>query len=373
MKPERKRPLVAHLIDRLPPDGAERLLADVLHNRSSDWDFVVVCLVEGGPLQKEIEQLGIPVVVLGCRSTWDIRVLPRLGQWLRQQQPDVIHTHLFMADTWGRLLGRIAGVSGIMTTVHSTNDWKKIHHHWVDRILSHTNDAIFACTEAVRDQLSVQLGSHIKDKLVTVENGVNVNRVVELSRQNRPESDPDDLLIAIVGRLHEAKGHDILFRAMKLMHADGVKPVLYVIGDGPERVSLENLAAELDLEEAIRFLGFQSNPFAWLSGVSAVAMPSRWEGLPMALLEVMALGLPVVASDAGGMGNVIEDGVNGYTIAIGDDNALAKRMTTLLTDKELRTSMGEHAQQTVNERYNVRRVVESYERAYALADGTRVD
>src|SRR3989344_6371654 len=117
-------PHVVHIIDELPPDGAERLLVDILRHRSAAFRFSVVCLIRGGVLEEELHRIDVPVVILGRTGRFDLGLLFRLTGWLRSQHVSVVHTHLFTADAWGRAAAVLAGVRAIFTTVHSTNEWK---------------------------------------------------------------------------------------------------------------------------------------------------------------------------------------------------------------------------------------------------------
>ena len=358
------RPLVAHVIDRLPPDGAERLLADVLKFRSDDFDFVVVCLIGGGMLKDVIEEYGVPVVVMGCRNGWDPRILFRLSGWIRRNRPAIVHTHLFTADAWGRLVANMHRIPGVMTTVHSTNDWKQWYHRAVDRWLARWSSTIFACTEAVKMQLVGEFAIHLADRIVAVENGVDIDRVLTLASQPIDEIGGDGQCVAIIGRLHEAKGHGTLFEATSLMKEEGLTPTILVIGDGPLHEVLLAQAMKLGIEDQVCFLGFQDNPFAYLRQVEVVAMPSNWEGLPMALLEVMAVGVPVVASDVGGIGTVLTDGVNGLLVPPGQPRPLANKLKSALVDAGMRKTIGQASRETVRSLYDVKRVAIAYEESY---------
>ena len=156
-----RKPLVVHIIDRLPPDGAERLLVDVLKNRSEKYEFVVLCLVEGGLLVDELEEMGVPVFILGRRGRYDISLLIRLISWLRKHHPLVVHTHLFTADSWGRLAAFIARVPGIFSTVHSVNSWKSTLYKLVDRIFALFTTHVIACSEEVAQVLKKQMNKII--------------------------------------------------------------------------------------------------------------------------------------------------------------------------------------------------------------------
>src|SRR5690606_5361261 len=152
------KPRVVHIIDRLPPDGAERLLCEVLRYRSDGFDYQVLCLAEGGVFEPVIRAMGVPVTVLDKRRGIDLRLVWRLWRWLRANKPQIVHTHLFTADTWGRLVARLAGVPLVFSTVHSVNSWQGRVHRLVDRTLALFTTRLIACTAQVADKLHDQDG-----------------------------------------------------------------------------------------------------------------------------------------------------------------------------------------------------------------------
>ena len=355
---------VVHIIDRLPPDGAERLLADLLRYRGEQVDCRVICLVESGPIGDEIEAMSVPVEVLGRSGTFDLSVLTRLTRRLRTLRPDVVHTHLFTADFWGRLAAQVAGVPVIVTTLHSTNDWKRSAHRMADRVMARVSDVIVGCTRLVRDHASTTLGSNAEDKLVTIENGIDLARVrvlahdnVELPAGKRPK-------LVVVGRLHEAKGHDVLFEAIASIHDEFLRPDVLLVGGGELELPLKQLANELGIADRVQFLGHQPNPHPYVRIADIVAVPSRWEGLPMSILEAMAQGKAIVSTRVGGIGGVITDGKNGLLVAPGQPGELADAIVRLLTDERLRESLGEAALAYVGRHHDIRDVSARYEAVY---------
>ncbi|MEJ2107796.1 MAG: glycosyltransferase [Acidiferrobacteraceae bacterium] len=357
---------VVHIIDRLPPDGAERLLADVLRSRSGDFEYTVLCLVEGGPLVQEIEQSGVPVVILGRRGRYDFRLLLRLITWLKEYRPVAVHTHLFTADSWGRLAAFLAHVPGIYSTVHSTNTWKGNLHRLVDRMMARLSTKVIACSEEVevvlrdRDRIPA-------NRLVTIANGVDLRRFASL-----PEVDLADefdfvagaTTLIVVGRLHPAKGHHDLLPALETLRTQGFDFVLLIVGEGELEGELRQEVRDRGLDANVRFCGFRQDVLALIAAADTMVMPSRWEGLPMALLEAMALGKPVVATSVGGIPNVIQQGENGFLVAPRDVEDMARKLGALIGDRTLRKRIGGQAGKTVRERFSAENVARRYEELY---------
>jgi glycosyltransferase involved in cell wall biosynthesis len=365
------RPHVVHVIDELPPDGAERLLVDVLRHRSAAYRFSVVCLDRGGELQREIEAMGISVTVLGRRSTYSPALLWRLVCWLRRERADVVHTHLFTADAYGRVAARLAGVRGVYSTVHSTNIWKGAIHRRIDWLLAWLSTKVIAVSAEVAQVLAERDGIP-RSRITVVENGIDLQRLAGATGDGVhaefgiPERVP---LIGLVGRLHPAKGHADLIAALAQLAAQGIGAHCLLIGSGELR---DEIAADVErrgLRDRVTFTGQRSDIPRLLAALDLLAMPSRWEGLPMTLLEAMAMGKAIVATRVGGIPDVIMDGREGLLVPPGDVAALASALRRVITDAPLRRGLGDRARETLLARYDVGRTARAYESLYAARLG----
>lgn len=366
-------PHVVHVIDELPPDGAERLLADLLRHRSSRFRFSVVCLVGEGALAKDIRALGVPVTVMGRKGPFDPALLLRLVRWFRRERVQVVHTHLFTADSYGRVAARLAGVPAVFSTAHNTvvcEGTVKKSVHWA---LSWISTRVVACTEEVGRVMRSQ--DHLPaSRLTVIPNGIDIGRFAGASGEGvRAELGIPDgtLLIGVVGRLHPQKGHTDLFAALTLLREKGLTPTCLIVGSGASRDELEQAVASARLGDQVRFLGQRSDVPRLLAALDVLAMPSRWEGLPIALLEAMAMALPIVATRVSGVPDVIADGDNGLLVEAQQPPALAAALGRVLTDPALRARLARRALETVHERYDVRRTAAGYEALYieALGEG----
>ncbi|VAW92008.1 hypothetical protein MNBD_GAMMA22-2531 [hydrothermal vent metagenome] len=359
-------PLVVHIIDRLPADGAERLLVDVLKNRSINFRFMVLCLVEGGALVAELEENGIPVIIFDKSSKYDLRILFKLIFWLRKQKPTIVHTHLFTADTWGRLAAFIVRVPGIVNTVHSTNTWMGTVHRIIDKSLSYITDRVIACSQEVANVL-VNTFNIANKRILVVANGIDFQRfeTVNSTRIKEIDSLSDEIIkIVIIGRLHPAKGHLDLIKAITELKSSHSDFHVFFVGEGELQQEIIEKCNENDISDYITLMGQRSDIPSILAKVDIFVMPSHWEGLPMALLEAMAMSKPVIASRVGGIPDVISDGVNGLLINKCDYLSLKNAFQKLLPDTELRNKLGKEAKKTVLEKYSAKNVSQQYELLY---------
>jgi glycosyltransferase involved in cell wall biosynthesis len=211
-----------------------------------------------------------------------------------------------------------------------------------------------------------------RSRLVVISNGINIDRLSGARADGvRAEFGiaDDTPLIGVIGRLHPAKGHPDLFAAMTRLRDQGIRPTCLVIGSGDSRSALEDDCRRLSLNEQVVFTGQRSDVPRLLAALDVLAMPSRWEGLPIALLEAMAMSRPIVATRISGIPEVIQSEDNGLLVPPADPVALAEALGRLLSDEQLRERLGRRALQTVHERYDVARTASGYEGLYAEALG----
>ena len=172
--------------------------------------------------------------------------------------------------------------------------------------------------------------------------------------------------IGIVGRITTVKGHDIAIAAISRLRSES-SVVLYVIGDGPLRTELETLCVRLGVQEKVVFTGFQEAMDTWYASLDALLMPSRHEGLPYALIEAMGAGLPIVASDVGGIREVLTDGETGLIVPPEDCAALARAIETLAASPELRQRLGHSASRFARAHLSAAQMTSAYEELYVAA------
>jgi len=175
-------------------------------------------------------------------------------------------------------------------------------------------------------------------------------------------SDSEEVTVLGVGRLDQVKGFDVLSQAARLLHRTGVQTRVVVAGEGAERQALEGMNQEGSHGEHLSFLGMRDDIPDLMAGADIFVMPSRSEGLPMALIEAMAAGLPVVASSVGGIPEVVEHGVHGLLVDPEDPVALAEAISLLSGDPNLRVRMGRAGQDRVKARFSIDAMVDQYER-----------
>ena len=194
----------------------------------------------------------------------------------------------------------------------------------LDRLAGRRQDHVVACSQAVADFLVAEY-CYPRDSVTTIRNGWSGEPLPRDHSERRPT-------VICTGRLRAQKGHDVLIRAFAQTREQVPSARLILLGDGPHRASIERLIDDLDLEESVELAGTQADVWPWLAQADVFALASRYEPLGIAVLEAMAAGLPVVATGVDGIRELVEPGVSGELVAAGDLEAMAERLSALLSD-----------------------------------------
>jgi glycosyltransferase involved in cell wall biosynthesis len=352
-------------LDRI--GGAERqamLLAKGLRRRG--WRVSMVALSgTGGAAAAELRDSGVGFVSLEMRKGLaDPRGWLRFHRWLWRERPDVMHAHLPHAAWLARWSRLAAPVPVVIDTLHSSHTGKRgrrIGYRYSRWLPDHVT-AVSQATAAAH----LAAGMVREEHLSVLGNGIEVE-AWQPDAHVRPAARrelglADEFLWIAVGRLEAVKDYPTLLRALACEPATAR---LLILGAGPLEAELVQLAAHLGLERRIHFLGFEPNVQRWMQAADGFVLSSRYEGLPMVLLEAGASGLPAVATDVAGTREVIVDGANGWLAPAGDPHALAGAMARLLQIPiEERLAMGERARRRVVEQFSLETVLDRWEGLY---------
>ena len=355
---------VLHLITELDIGGAQRALARLLaHLDRERFDPAVVCLYNGDKaVAREIRALGIPVTDLGMTAKWRLDAFWRLYRLLHRERPIILHTWMFHANIPGRVLGRLAGVPIIISserTMGQESRWR----YWLSHITDPLTDRVVCVSQQVADFVVARVGIP-RRKTVVIPNGIDAHIFEHLPAKRQARAmlglPLDSTLAGTVARLNPVKRLDVLLRAAASL--DDVHIV--IVGDGPERARLASLAQDLNVADRATFAGRQDNVPEWLAALDIFVLTSDWEGMPNAVLEAMAAGLPVVATAVGGTPEVVVDGVTGLLVPPRDPDALARAIVRLLRDPQLRQDMGRAGRERVERHFSVYKMVRATEALY---------
>lgn len=313
---------IAFCITELDPGGAERALFEIVTRLDpADWEVRVYCLGPETDLARQLQNAGIQTVCLGARRASQMGVLFQLAKQLQAFRPALLQTFLFHANIIGRLAGWWAGVPVVVSGLRVAERGKR-WHLWLDRWTNRYVTLNVCVSEGVR-QFAISHGGLSEAKLRVIPNGVDAERYasakpVDLSRFGIPA---EAWTLVTVGRLTVQKGHDELLGAVAPLLIEDPRMHLLIVGEGPERETLDWLADSFSVSGQVHLPGFQPDIPGILRSCQAFVLASRWEGMPNALLEALAAGLPCIATDVEGVRELLADEA-GTVVAPGNDHAL---------------------------------------------------
>lgn len=379
------------LIDSLTAGGAEALtvpFARALHREDrrggeeggAHLEVAFLKSLGGNPFEAELRELGAPVTGLGARNLRDPAAFRRLLRLLREGRFDLVHAHLAYASLWGLLAGRLTGRPVVLTLHVRPPDAPLRSREGVRRRLlvaaaNRWAGRVLAVSGAVRDAWAA-VGLR-RDRIAVVHNGVEVAPTgagPEAGGAVRRELGlaADTPLVVAVSVLRRGKGLDVLLEAVPAVLAAHPGARFVVVGDGPDRRRLEERAAAAGLGEAVAWAGFRRDVPAFLGAADLFVLPSRDDAFPTVLLEAAAGGVAVVASRAGGVPEIVEDGATGLLVPPGDPEALARAVSALLADPAARRSLGRAGRLRAEERFSTGAWLGRLEAVYGEALGRAV-
>jgi len=307
----------------------------------------------------------------------DARSALQVAEIMRETRPHILHTHTAKAGAIARAAAVLAGDARPKVVVHTFHghvlrgyfgSLRTAVFRQVERALARPSDALIAVSPEVRDDL-VELGVAPAEKFVVVRLGIPL--------AERLDSDTEDMdyralygiprdafVVGWVGRMTGVKDTGVVLQAVAALRARGVDAVVCLVGDGPDRESLEELAYELGIARAAYFAGYQSDIAGFYRLFDTFFLPSVNEGTPVSAIEALATGTPVVANRVGGVPDVVRDGIDGFLVEPGDIESAAERLETLARDPTLRTKLGDAGRERVRGRYAVARLVDDVDRLY---------
>lgn len=359
---------IAHILSSFGLGGQERLalnLATAQVNAGHRVTAVSLSDDEQAPLAQAFREAGVTTHSARKRGAGFDGTLPfRLAALLGQDRVQIVHTHNPQPLIYGAPAARLAGAR-VIHTKHGRNPVSP-RRRWLIRgaaALVHAYVAVAPTTARVAEVNRECPNSRLR----TISNGVDVKRFRrDAARRSeiRAQLGVDDtvVLIGTVGRLAPEKEQALLIRAARPLLGDRCQ--LVIVGDGPERLRLEQEIAESNVGPWVHLVGAQSNVEAWLSALDVFALTSSTEGLPLVIPEAMAAELAIVSTAVGGIPDVIDPGVTGVLTSAGDESAIRAALHALVTSPELARAMGSAACEVALGRYSLERMADDYMALY---------
>ena len=354
---------IVHLLNGFGTGGMEKGVATIIRNASSDFEHVVFCLTRSGPSERLLPS-GVPVVEIGKRPGHSPRDFWRLVRALKMQRPQVVHTR-----NWGGFDGVIAcRLAGIRRVIHGEHGWvmddpfgRSPRRLRIRRFLDRWIREYTCVSKEMERWLRSTVG--IRKPVTQIYNGIDTDHYAPTIApgpiRRELALDDDSFVVTICGRLDPIKDHVTIFRACDLVREQGAEAVLLVVGDGPESERLKREAGGNTL-----FLGNRDDVADILRETDVFALPSLNEGISNTILEAMASGIPVVATDVGGNPELVKRDVTGILVPPSDPGAIAVALLDYLRDPGRRKRHGDAGRRRVLQEFSVGDMVAAYEATY---------
>jgi glycosyltransferase involved in cell wall biosynthesis len=357
---------IVYFIDNLRGDGTQRVLSQLTH-RLADRGHkqTVVCLNDSWDesLVSNLRKAPVEVRIVGKAALASGYGLLSTLFWLRRERFDIAVTLLFVADVVGRVLARLAGVDRIISSLRARNVNYSSLQRWLVRTTMASVDVVVINSSYLREFAIVEEGAR-PDRILVIPNGVCIEDYSTPIDQSLLRANMglqgNTLLVGSVGRLTRQKGFDVLLEAFSLLSREDLN--LLIFGIGEEEAKLRALAGKIGLQERVHFAGYRRDLPSLLGALDLYVHPARFEGMPNALLEAMAVARPIIASSADGNRELIEDGIHGWLVPPEDPVMLAKTIQKALRDPDEARRRGAAARQRVITQFSLETMVVAWEK-----------
>lgn len=348
---------VAHLIGSLGGGGAEQQVVQLVnHLDPTIFNRNVIVFWDKTDGFKDRLDQNVRYYSLQYRRRFFPVGILKLISFLKKHRIDILHSHMYDPNKVGALIGKMANIPVIVTSEHGRNPWKKWRHHIIEKhLINRSVDIRVAVSDDIR-QRRIKYDGVKPDNIIIISNGVT-------SPDYSKNTSPVPKVIGSMGRLVKAKDYPSLFKSVKLVNEKGYNLKLKIAGRGPLEDILLNLIHNLDMADVIELVGFQK-PEEFLKTIDIFAMASIWEGLPVALLEAMSYGLPIVATGVGGILEVIDEGSDGLLSNPQQPVAMAHNIVQLIENKKLRRKLGINARKKIFRFYDIEKIADRFAKLY---------
>lgn len=332
--------------------GAEVQIAGLLGELKAFSDLeVTAILLNQGRLYDELISRNIPVVIYDETRLNFLQIFSALCSNFRKQRPLVLHTHRYKENILAGVAAKLSSVPLSVRTVHGLEErlrgWQRTKMNaylWMNAMVAKRTQQ---CTVAVSEEIASIMRQRLpRNTVVCIHNGIDVENVrpaTDRETKRRELGIPEQaMVVGSVSRLVPVKGIEYLLRAIGRLCEElpGTAVRLLLVGDGPARSKLEALTRELGIDQKTLFVGHRADVYDLMNSLDIFALPSLHEGMPIALLEAMALGRPVVASRVGGIPEVVTDGAEGRLVPAQDVDSLMQALKELALSGTLREKLG---------------------------------
>ncbi|NOT13671.1 MAG: glycosyltransferase [Methylococcaceae bacterium] len=352
------KPRIAHVINSFGLGGVPQVAYQMMRSLPNDtyelYLYVLKSYPDNGAVRQQLSDYFRNMgVIVRCpdRDEKKFYVVSQLCHWIKDDCINIVHTHSYKPNIYGRLAATMCRFQGLKTVAHYHNFYE---NKWIEddsivyeQFLARTTDCFLACSGSVAKHAAEKIGLST-DSFEVILNGIDLDRFKIRTDRAAIKSSlciPEDFnVVGIVGRISQQKAQDIFLEAAAKIHQRSPQTLFLIVGAADEPAILDKMMAlmvSLGLQEKVRFLGYRDDIPSIYSIIDILVMPSRWEGFGLALVEAMAMGLPIVCSEVGGIPEVVIPNETALFVETESPGQVADALTRLLEDQSLRFKMGQ--------------------------------
>lgn len=370
---------ITHVVEDLNRGGLERVVIDLINKQiKQGHKCQVVCLFRLGVMAEQISSKGIPVHSCDKQLGFDYSALLKARKYIKEFNTEVLHTHNVMSHYYGVFASLFLNIKMRINTRHNmgTFRYSKKQELLYKSAMLFSDYSVLVCEAAKKRYL--EIGSVSEKKAKVVPNGIMVGSIIQRNHDSKEmlskevSTDINNIIIGAVGRLTRVKDHYTLIKAFEKVKKINKNVVLVIIGGGELKEEMMEYIEKNGLNECVKLLGDRSDVYQLLGGMDVYAVSSISEGHSIALLEACAAALPIVATEVGGNGEIVQRGVNGLLVPPQNPDAMAEGLMSLIGDPDKRNKMGNAGRMRVEQYGSVDVMAKRYNKIYAVkVEGTK--
>ncbi|GED15970.1 glycosyltransferase [Aneurinibacillus migulanus] len=335
------------VIDRLKESGMEVLAVNLACSLSEKHNVIVVATREGGNLEKELQEHGVPYYILRRRGMRETYKIIKMFGYIRRHNIDIIYSHNAGSSFWGGLFAFLTGKKAI-SHIHGLAYNNSLKEKFVCRIVSVFSKKIMFISKNEMSKFNLYVPVK-RNKLTIVYNGIIFNETTKKKSEEKPNIPKR---VGIVAALRKEKKHELFLEAAKKILERIPDIEFVVVGDGVRKKGLIEMADRLGITKNVIFTGFQEDVSNWMTTFDVGVLCSEREGVPLVLLEYLACRIPTVCTNVGGIPEVITHNENGLLIESGNADDLATSITMLLQNRKLAEKLSDNGYKTVLKKFS---------------------
>jgi glycosyltransferase involved in cell wall biosynthesis len=369
---------ILYVIENIEFGGGERVFSQIIRGLDKERFGVFVASNPGGIFEKKLTEVGIKINPVRMTNRYNLGIISRLKKIMKTKDVRIVHSQGGRADFFARIAARISNVPIIISSMamlvegYDVSTLRKSLYVLIDRWTERWVNKFIVLSEAMRRSL-IERHKIPPENIVKIYNGIEIeeynpdlkelkNKKLEVRRELGLKNDVS--VIGAIGRLVWQKGFEYLIRAAPEVLKKCPEARFLIVGEGPLKNKLILTSEKLNVADRIIFTGLRSDIKEILASIDVLAMPSLLEGLPMVLLEAMAMAKPIVATRIDGITEVLENNKTGLLVPAKNSNALAEALVGILDDKAKANFFGQNAREAAKEKFSVKKMVEQIELAY---------